>query len=83
MKIMMVNSKIKQKSKRILGRIRNLVLDFILYFVAAYIMWEGTLYMWHEHRVKHQIDYASLEKEIKRNYDKQFTTGTTHKSVQN
>ena len=28
MKIMIVNSKIKQKSKRILGRIRNLVLDF-------------------------------------------------------
>ena len=42
MKIMIVNSKIKQKSKAILGVIRNLVLDFILYFVIAYIILEGT-----------------------------------------
>ena len=32
---MIVNSKIKQKSKTMLGVIRNLVLDFILYFVPA------------------------------------------------
>ena len=38
MKIMIVNSKTKQKPKTILGRIRNLVLDFILYFVTAYII---------------------------------------------
>ena len=38
MKIMIKNSKIKQKSKTILGRMRNLVLDFILYFVTAYII---------------------------------------------
>ena len=38
MKIMIVNSKIKQKPKTILGRIRNLVLDFILNFVAAYFI---------------------------------------------
>ena len=37
MKIMIVNSKIKHKSKTILGVIRNLVLDFILYFVTAYM----------------------------------------------
>ena len=37
MKIMMANSKIKAKSITILGVIRNLVLDFILYFVTAYI----------------------------------------------
>ena len=37
MKIMIVNSKIKRKSKTILGVIRNLVLDFILYFVTAYM----------------------------------------------
>ena len=36
MKIKIVNSKTKQKPKKILGRIRNLVLDFILYFVTAY-----------------------------------------------
>ena len=34
---MIVNSKIKQKSKTVLGRIRNLVLNFVLYFVTAYI----------------------------------------------
>ena len=35
---MIVNSKIKQKSKTILGRIRNLVFGFILYFATAYII---------------------------------------------
>ena len=35
---MIVNSKTKQKPKTILGRIRNLVLDFTLYFVTAYII---------------------------------------------
>ena len=37
MKIMIVNSKIKPKSKIILGVIRNLVLDFIPYFVTMHI----------------------------------------------
>ena len=36
-KIMIVNSKIKHKFKAILEVIRNLVLDFIVYFVTAYI----------------------------------------------
>ena len=66
MKIMIENSKTKQKPKTILGKIRNLVLDFILYFVTAYIIWESTLYMQHEHRVKHQIHYASLEEVSKK-----------------
>ena len=35
MKIITVNSKIKHKCKIMLGVIRNLVLDFILYFVTA------------------------------------------------
>ena len=43
MKIMIVNSKIKQKSKTILGVIRNIVLDFIVYFVTAYILTESIL----------------------------------------
>ena len=38
MKIMIANSKIEQKSKTTLEVIRNLVLDFILYFVTAYII---------------------------------------------
>ena len=41
MKIMIVNSKIKQKSKTILGVIRNIVLDFIIYFATAYILTES------------------------------------------
>ena len=36
MKIVIVNSKIKHISKTLLGVIRNLVLDFILYFFTAY-----------------------------------------------
>ena len=61
-------SKITQKSKTILGVIRNIVLDFILYFVTAYIITESTLYMAHEHRKKHQIQYASPEKVNKKNF---------------
>ena len=61
MKIMIVNSKIKQKFKSILGVIENLVLDFILYIVTTYIIWESTLYMKHEHSIKYQIHYASLD----------------------
>ena len=34
---MIANSKIRKKSKIILGRIRNLVLDFILHFVTTYM----------------------------------------------
>ena len=34
---MTVNSKIKHKSKTMLGVIKNLVLDFVLYFVTAYM----------------------------------------------
>ena len=42
---MIVNSKIKQKWKTVLGVIRNLVLDFIRYFVTVNILRESTLYM--------------------------------------
>ena len=34
---MIVNSKIKHKWKTMLGEIRKLVVDFILYFVTAYM----------------------------------------------
>ena len=33
--------------------------------------------------VKHKIHYASLVELSKKNYDKQFTTVTTHKNSQN
>ena len=39
--------------------------------------------MQHDHRVKHQIHYASLEEVSKTFYGKKFTTVTTHKTVQN
>ena len=81
MKIMIVNSKISQKSSSwfySLPCYYILVLDFILYFVTIYIIWESTLYISHDHRVKQQIHYASLE-ELKKSYDKQFTAVTTHK----
>ena len=38
MKIMIVNPEAKQKYKSTLGVIRNLVLDFILYVLTAYII---------------------------------------------
>ena len=38
MKITIVNSKIKYKSKTVMGVINNLVLNFILYFVTLYII---------------------------------------------
>ena len=38
MKIIIVKSKVKQKSKTILGVNKILVLDFILYFVTAYVI---------------------------------------------
>ena len=34
--------------------------------------------MQHEHRVKHQIHYASLEEISKKNYVKQFTTNSNY-----
>ena len=83
MKIMIVNSQIKQKSKTIVEKIRNVVLDFIICCVTAYIIWESTLYMLDDHRVKHQIYYVSLEEVSKKIYDKQFIIVTTHKSAQN
>ena len=87
MKTMIVNSKIKQKLKTILGVIRDIVLDFILYFGTTYILTESTLYMQHGHQNTlylkiHQTHYASLE-EVKKSYDKQFITITTYKNVQN
>ena len=59
---MIVNCKVNQKSKTILGVIRNIVHDFILYFVTAYIAWDEkvpyTCNM--STMVEHQIHYTSL-----------------------
>ena len=81
---MIVNSKIKKKSKTISGVIRNLVFDFILYPLVLHILYEKVLDTCNmSNRLKHQIHYASLEEVSKKNYDKQFTTVTIHKNVQN
>ena len=71
MKIMIVNSKTKQKPKTILGRIRNLVLDFVLRKYPIHVTWA---------QGKATIHYASLEElSKKKTYEKQFTTVTTQK----
>ena len=67
---MIVNPKIKQKLKTVLGVIRDIVLDFILYFGTTYILTESTLYMQHGHQNTlylkiHQTHYESLE-EVKK-----------------
>ena len=82
---MIVNSKIKKKSKTISGVIRNLVFDFILYPLVLHILYQKVLDTCNmSNRLKHQIHYVSLEEVSKKNYDKQFTTAvTTHKNVQN
>ena len=51
---MIVNLKIKYEFKTMLGVIRNLVLDFILYFATAYA------------QVQHKIHYTSLEEVMKK-----------------
>ena len=53
---MIVNLKIKYEFKTMLGVIRNLVLDFILYFAIAYA------------QVQHKIHYISLEEVMKKNF---------------
>ena len=58
---MVVNFKTKKKCKAILGVIRILVLDLILYFITRHILYEKVPYICNEHRVKHQIHCASLE----------------------
>ena len=67
---MIVNSKIKHKSRTKMAVIRNLVFEFILCFwnlsdfilVHCYMnLWESTLHMQYQHKVQHKIDYTTLE----------------------
>ena len=75
---MIVNSKKKYKSNTILGVIRNLVLDFILCFVTAYMR------KWPIHEASAQgttqnalyIAWGSKQKIF---YDKRFTKVSKHK----
>ena len=52
---MIANLKIKYEFKTMLGVIRNIVLDFILYFAIAYA------------QLQHKIHYTSLEEVLKKN----------------
>ena len=59
MKITIVNSKTKQKPKTILGRMRNLVLDFILYFVTEKVLYKYyTIYILYE-KVPHTCNMST------------------------
>ena len=75
---MILNSN-KEKAKTILTKIRNLVLDLILYFVTAYMR----KYPIHVTRAQGKTPNTLGITWSKQNYDKEFTTVTTHKHVQN
>ena len=62
-----VNSKTKQKSNTVLGVIRNLVLDFIFYFVTAYIICMRK-YTCNMNTGLNKIHYASLEEISKKHF---------------
>ena len=68
MKNMIVNSKIKHKFKTILWVIRNLLLDFILYFVIPYMR-------------KYPIHATSAKGKEKQ--DKKYTISYLRKLVKN
>ena len=63
--------------------IRNLVLDFILYFVTAYIIWDYPTHVtWAQGTTPNTL-YIIWESKKKNFHGKQFTTVTTHKNVRN
>ena len=79
---MIVNSKIKHKSKAVLGVIRNLVLNIIIYFVTAYMR----NYPIHVTSAQGTIQNALLitrGSKYRIFHNKQFTTITAHKNFQN
>ena len=81
-KLMIGNSKIKYKSNTMLGVIRNLVLDFILYFVTA-CMRKCPINVTSAQCTTQntvQIIWGSKQKNF---YDKQFTTVGAHKPCSN
>ena len=73
---MIVNSKLGKNPKQFWEGSEIQFLIF-LYFVTTCIIMRLFPIDEHEHRVKHQIHYVSLEKVHKKNYDKQFATVTT------
>ena len=77
MKIMSANSKIKHKSKAMFVVTRNLVLDFLLCFVTAYMR----KYLIHVISAQgaRQKTLISLEEVSKNSFMTQFTAITTHK----
>ena len=77
MKIMILNSKIKHKSKTVLEVIRNLVLDFILFVVTVY-MRKCPMHITAQDTTQNTL--TSIEEVVELLYDKQLTAVTTHKS---
>ena len=80
MKIIIVNSKIKNKSETILGVIKNLLLDFILYFVNAY-MRKYPIHVTSAKVVRQNTLWFTCGSKQQFVYDEQFTTVTTQKNV--
>ena len=73
----MVNSEIKYKSNTLLEVIRNLVLDFILYFVTAYTRGQLKLYATHSSSILcqtyHNTNFSNYKiKSKKRLYFESF-----------
>ena len=75
---MIVNSKIKHKSKTILGVTRYLILDFILFFDTAY-MRKYPIHATSAQGTTQNTQHITWRSKWKIFYDKQYTGATTHK----
>ena len=82
MKIMIVNSKKKHKSKIILSVIRNLALDFVLCYYIHYMRKYPINVAWTQGTTPNAL-YINWGGKKKNFYDKQFTAVTTQKKFQN
>ena len=74
--VMIVNYKTNYKCKTMLEVIRNLVLDFIVYFVISY-MRKYTIHITLVQGATQNTPYISWKSKQRMFYDKQFTTVTT------
>ena len=82
MKIMIVNSKKKHKSKIILSVIRNLALDIVLCYCIYYMRKYPIHVGWTQSTTPNAL-YINWGGKKKNFYDKQFTAVTTQKKFQN
>ena len=82
MKIMIVNSTKKHKSKTVLRVIRNLALDFVLCYCIYYMRKYPIHVAWTQGTTPNAL-YINWGGKKKNFYDKQFTAVTTQKKFQN